>query len=792
MASPENDAAIQGTSGGCNLLAAGKHAHEVIEGVRNRGVQIGQRMDWHGKAWITPQIVTGGFSTGNHVAGGAPKPHEAALISEHGIETNASRRGKHGLQYRWGPTPRRAINEWCLTSSAGRAWLLGLSRSGLYRVPTTEEGCLLAVVLLEEAGVVADHIVEEVSPWFHNIRFFPEPAPNPLPDGSVASVHDVGYLISKLVSLLERFEAKFVSKQSRKTAVESIYLPTYRSVVEEAQHVCAWWSDSKSAGVEDSLAPSITIRVATVRANLILFGFEKKMRRSFLWKLLDALDVVALHGSRTSRTFIVHIQRHADAASVRLARRSSTPPAPQMSPNRQVFFFQLRGLIEELRRNTFSSEGLPRDRVSDLSSKFPLFRGEIGRVVLGTLGELVEDGLLGSSEILAKQAVGVAVKHRATLFTPEPARTLALHLLTSFMARRSRLLLNLSTQVRVSEIPWFAALADAFEEHEEQEKQEVQEKQEKQEGQDDQDEQEEQEEQQHGTSENSRQTDHAGPVPGEVNAVAREIFRVHLTHFAGTQMPNRLVRLLDEYLGCKGLVKEIAADIFEGAFRCSFGAQAKQREDILGPGTAYGDYYAEVLVSFPADSASRTVNMEDLDFGPGFGLGRNSVVNNGIAVELVAVSTTHNLLHLLVALEMDQDAILLETAAAAALERLVETLRFKGSYYTTLRDRARRAAAACRAFLVFVSLLQRKKTSIRNGKEGLGVGEEEVSRSPVTRLKQKATAAEAGLPEERAGVLRDIIYAVEGRWGDTPGGQPLMGWCRSGERHRVFYVAEEG
>ncbi|CAN0537149.1 unnamed protein product, partial [Ectocarpus sp. 8 AP-2014] len=61
-----------------------------------------------------------------------------------------------------------------------------------------------------------------------------------------------------------------------------------------------------------------------------------------------------------------------------------------------------------------------------------LFSVEIRCVTLGTLGELAEAGLLSSSETLALQAVGVAVKHRATRFAPEPARTLALHLFDCF------------------------------------------------------------------------------------------------------------------------------------------------------------------------------------------------------------------------------------------------------------------------------------------------------------------------------------------------------------------------
>lgn len=759
MSSLGDSHAMQGTSGGCNLLAASKRALEVIEGVTMRGVRIGERTDGHWKAWITPDIASGGFSTGKHLAGGPTKPHEMALTEKHAI-CSAS-----GFWYR-STMRRRAINRWCLTTRAGRTWLLDLSRSGLYRVPTAEEGCLMAIVILEEAGISAEHLIEEVSPWFHLLRFFPEPAETAAPDGSISSVRSVGDLLSASTALLHRFEDKMVSDQLRRTAVENIYFPTYKTVVEDARRFCVRWSArvNTAAAPEDDpccLAPGVALRLATMRANLVLFGFEKKLRRSSLSKLFDALEVVVLHGDQTRQTFVEHIQRHIDAASARLARRcsNSIPPTADLSPRRQAFLHQLRGLVQELKQNESPSSGLSVDRVADMSNRFPLFSIEIRSVTLGTLGELAQAGVLGSSETLALQAVGVAVKHRATHFAPEEARTLALHLLATFMKRRSRLLLQLATQVRVSEIPWFGALAEAFE-----------------------------------AKKSDGQSDE---VARPVNPVAREVFRAHLTCFAGTQTPNRLVRLLGEYLECKGLVKEIAADIFEGAFRGTFGAQAKQREEILGPGTPYGDYYAGVLVNFPRDAASRTFSMWELG-GSKLSIeeaesevcSSSAVVKNGITIERVAATTTHNLLHLLVALEMDKDAAVLEVAATVALARLAESLRSKSTHYRFLRNESRRAAACCRAFLVFVSLLKKMVD-----KDGTGGSARGLPPSVAGRLKEEtdAVAASAGLPEERAAVLRDITAAVEGRWGEGPTRRsPLMGWCQSGKRHPVFFAAEGG
>eukprot|EP00903_Cladosiphon_okamuranus_P022892 g21084.t1 len=510
------------------------------------------------------------------------------------------------------------MNECCLTSAAGRAWLLGLSRTGLYRVPTAEEGCLLA---LEESrhhgGSHHRRDFAVVGP----VEVFPEAASTPAPDGSVSSVQSVEDLLENSAAQLRRFEDRLVSGQRQQSAVETTYLPTYEAVVEEARRVCEWLQ------------------------------------------------------------------------SVPLQQQWKT----------------------------------------------------IGRVTIGTLAELAAAGELGSPENPAVHAVGVAVEHCATRFAPESACTLKLHLVTAFMARRSKLLLKLSSQVRVEVVPWFAVLAGAFDQQQQQQK----------------------------ATENG-DAEPSSPSASAVNPVAQGVYRVHLARFAGMQLPNRLVRLLGEYLGCTGLVKEIAADIFEGAFRGTFGAQAKQRETILGPGTPYGHYYEAVLVDFPDDAPSHTVRVDELGglwLGP-TQRGRRSVLANGIAIERVAVSTTHHLLHLLVGLGLDRDAALLEVAAGVPLSRLVKGLRSKSTRHAFPLDESRRSAAARRAFLVFASLLKKmeKKKNAATGNNSMKEEEEEVGggeglpASLLEHLKQEVASAAtaADLPEERAAVLRDLVFALEG------------------------------
>lgn len=745
-------------SGGCNLLAAGKHAREVIDGVRRRGVRIGQTTDAHGKVWITPHIVRGGFSTGNHLAGGAVRPHELTLASKHSIF--------HAQ------TPRGATNMWCITHPEGRAWLLSLSRSGLYRLRTAEEGCLLAIVLMEEAGVSADEIIKEVTPWFDQLRFFPEPADTPVPDGSVSSTCNVQDLVPKLEKRLRRFEESYVAHQRRATDLESTYFPTYWAVVEEARRFCAWWSSedrTASGDLKNNLLPLIVLR-----DTLILLGFEKKMRRSCLWKLFDALEVALKQGRRTTQNFIEHMKRMVDEASAKLAARhlSSTTTVQQrllLSPQKQAFLVQLKGLVEELKSHKSQEYGLPKDDVAAISSRFPVFEAEIRRLTLGTLQELVTAGLVRSPQMFARQAVGVIVKYSTTTFATEPVRTLALHLLKAFLSRRSRLLLNLRSQTLVSWLPWYKGLVEAFPQQQRDEVKGA-----------------------HGDPNIA-----AAAAAAAVNPLAREVFRMHMTYFAGVQLPNQLVKLLGDHLGCPGLVKEIAADIFAGAFRSGFGAQAKQRKDLPGPSSPYEVYYADVLVEFPAENVDlgavskcaggvqacrRVVTVKDL--GLITSVYARNVVENGIIIERVAVTTTHNLLRLLVAMGMDKDAELLETAARVALSRLIEGLRSKCRHYKFLRDESRRSANACRAFMLLVSLLM-KKLGGEAPPALLAPLRENASAAGAEAGSGAGAATKAGLSKEKALVLQGILAVVEGRGKKGP---PLMGWSKSGQQHPVFFV----
>jgi len=78
---------------------------KVLSGIRTGDLKIGSRTAVAGMPnWATPEIVRGGFATGDYAAGGPLRPHEKDIANELGFETSSI------------PLLRAQINRWYLTS----------------------------------------------------------------------------------------------------------------------------------------------------------------------------------------------------------------------------------------------------------------------------------------------------------------------------------------------------------------------------------------------------------------------------------------------------------------------------------------------------------------------------------------------------------------------------------------------------------------------------------------------------------------------------------------------------
>jgi hypothetical protein len=151
----------------------------TIAGMRDGSIQVGSRTPTKAPAWVTLEVVTGGFATGKYSAGGPLRDHERALAQQLGIRAS-----------------RFALNVHFLEAPE----TLALLASGRYRIEVPEEGALLVAAWLRARGEVgaASQLVAGLAPWFDELRFYPAPAEQPLEARNTVRLQDVGATLDGL------------------------------------------------------------------------------------------------------------------------------------------------------------------------------------------------------------------------------------------------------------------------------------------------------------------------------------------------------------------------------------------------------------------------------------------------------------------------------------------------------------------------------------------------------------------------------------------------------------------
>ncbi|MET9967936.1 hypothetical protein ABZZ80_18930, partial [Streptomyces sp. NPDC006356] len=109
----------------------GQRWRAVLAGMAEGRLRVGSRTPLVGlPAWVTPEVMRGGFATGTPSAGGPLQPYETEAARDFGV-----------------PAERRALFAHCLTE-AGLAWLWARLDDGHYEVGVPEEAALLTVAWL--------------------------------------------------------------------------------------------------------------------------------------------------------------------------------------------------------------------------------------------------------------------------------------------------------------------------------------------------------------------------------------------------------------------------------------------------------------------------------------------------------------------------------------------------------------------------------------------------------------------------------------------------------------------
>jgi hypothetical protein len=673
----------------------------VLAGMAGRTLRVGSRTPVAGTpAWATLEVLRGGFASGALAAEGDLQPHERTLLARLG-------RGE-------GATDRADLNAHFL-GDQGTAWLAARLADGRYRVGVPEEGALLVAAWLVEAGQAGEArvLVEEIAPWFGRLRFYPVPHERPLPEGDVVRVQDAGTTAAQLEALRipERIHCQretLAVWNPLHDRVVALFLETVEGdrpclprdpgggvrrrsdglPLVEGGWPCARYPEGWAERARATLAELRDLR------SRYTVSSKPTSARGNLGPLLRLLERCVADPARLTGREVGKI-RVLLAAAVGKRGLPDSPRCRELR-ERQARWAALpapaelaHGLASRLRERP-SDEGIEGEAALE-ALLAPVTEAEVGRfsVTAGTpipprfaavlarsldatIGALVERGVVRSGEMLARLVPPLSASVRAAA-VPDPAlRRLYRAIYVAFRRRRSLLLFNLASQVKLEELPWVRACE-------------------------------------------RRRTEGAAERASAREALER-VVALALTAFPHAILPNKLLQEIRALSSAAGLelpiVDELAADIFMGDFSAKFLRAAQVAAQRLG-GTLYARYYGlpsdrdlafdDLAPRFkggpPTSRAFRELCCARAGATPG-----RSVAANGAVIEQAQVLTTQNLAVLFDALGFER-TLRLEDLARRTFDWAGAHLPRPGAPWRTSLRAVKNVAYAWRQMVFYLSLL---------------------------------------------------------------------------------------
>jgi hypothetical protein len=612
-------------------VARVKRLERALLGMVSGVVGVGSRTPVAGTpAWATLEVVKGGFATGGLLAGGELLPHEEAL--------GATGRGRTPLNV-------HAFGD-------GLAELTERLTSGRYRVEVPEEGALLVAAWLLARGEDerAFELVDVIAPWFDRLRFYPVPAESAAPSSAFVRLQPVGDTVADLAAV------KVPKQVARMNETLRVWSPFEDRVVAllretmDAEVPYRRFPDGWRARAAELLAEHG--RLVTVH------GLCKRSSgtKSNLGRLVAGLRSYVTTGSVTERERGV-----ARVSLAAIAAKRGTPGSQALT--------QLRAVQAEVAAAPTTREladvvaarlaALPKDGglasvepwvvpVADAEARRvgvragvaipPSIAAKLDRSLEAPLEDLVARSVIPSGEVLAIVAPQITAQVRAAGIADPALRRVYESVYAAFRKRRSLLLLDLQSQVKIEELPWVAAI------------------------------------------QRERAKGLGAQVPARLTL--ERLATLAITAYPDVILPNKLITELQGLANAAKLeaplVEEIAADIFMGTFSGKFVRAAKVAARMLR-GTLYETYYGlpfERVLALPEVTPAKTksrwgtaASAASPEFAAlcrklaraqakGYGVARN-----GTIVEQEQLLTTHNLAVLF-------DALGLKDALAESLPGL--------------------------------------------------------------------------------------------------------------------------
>ena len=523
----------------------------ILLSILSGSVQYGSRTPLaEVPAWATLEVATGGFATGQLLAAGPLQEHEKKLLD--------------GLPRVRTGNERSALNAYFL-SEAGLADLQQRLETKCYDVGVPEEGALLVVAWLVKNGYAeeARRLLDQISPHFSKLRFYPVSLDQPRRFGPRVHLQDVGRTIKDLQKI--RPKERILAQ---KEAVE-VWTPFYdRMVALFLETVVDGWPCQQYPTAWPERARSLLREYLELRRKHSLCGKPDRSGTPFA-QLRESLlrcssKPELLTGREVGRIRLIlnrYVTKRGVPDSVTCVEARHRQLAYVAGP---TFHEIAQAVIPRLKKHR-SNEGL--DDVGQLQqpitkSEAAAFRmpentavpasiqRKVERCLNETVDALVERDLITSGETLARVLPQMTSGIRAAGIRDEQLRHLYSAIYSAFRRRRSLLLLNLQKQVQIEELPWISAI------------------------------------------ERFRSVDLSSRELA--SQTLEEITVLTVRSFPHAILPNKLIQELFALVKAAQLdiplVEEVAADIFMGQFTGKYVESAKRAAAVLR-GTLYETYY---------------------------------------------------------------------------------------------------------------------------------------------------------------------------------------------------------
>ncbi|HEX6731905.1 MAG TPA: hypothetical protein VF074_17955 [Pyrinomonadaceae bacterium] len=523
----------------------------ILVSILSGSVQYGSRTPVaEVPAWATLEVATGGFATGELVAAGPLQEHEKKLLD--------------GLPRVRAGKERSALNAY-FVSDAGLADLQQRLETKCYDVSVPEEGALLVVAWLVKNGYAeeARKLLDQISPYFSKLRFYPVPLDQPRRFGPRVHLQDVGGTIKDLQKI--RPKPRILTQ---KEAVE-VWTPFYdRMVALFLETVVDGWPCQHYPTAWPERARSLLREYYELRRKHSLCGKPDRLGTPFAQLKQSLLRCSSkpelLTGLEVGRIRLIlnrYVTKRGAPDSVTCIEARRRQLAYVAGP---TFHEIAQAVIPRLKQHR-SNEGL--DDVGQLQqpitqSEAAIFRmpentavptsiqRKVERCLNETVDALVERDLITSGETLARVLPQMTSGIRAAGIRDEQLRHLYSAIYSAFRRRRSLLLFNLQKQVQIEELPWILAI------------------------------------------ERFRSVDLSSRELA--SQTLEEITVLTVRSFPHAILPNKLIQELFALVKASQLdiplVEEVAADIFMGQFTGKYVESAKRAAAVLR-GTLYETYY---------------------------------------------------------------------------------------------------------------------------------------------------------------------------------------------------------